>query len=215
MLCLCASPQLIPQALCRLDVAIGTIVRTYSLPKYAYSNTNIPPMEPPTTAATWRTPRSSRISLCMLPKCQYSNHSIRAQHVLDIVPYCGQREFRPISLLSRVSVFTCDWTCASVRAPKTVQTDDKEPRYVESSARPSHQWAPPVADVGTAGQGMTYNHSVVAIRGEPPPRTVCDRDIAEKDAGFESEGWDDCDLLIRYEGGKWVLGLCGCSLYGI
>ena len=68
MLCLCASPQLIPHALCLLDVASGTIVRTTSVPKYAYSNTSMPPIDPPTTAAICRTPKSSRTSLCMLER---------------------------------------------------------------------------------------------------------------------------------------------------
>lgn len=34
--------------------------QTYSLPSYAHSSACMPPIEPPTTAATWRTPRSFR-----------------------------------------------------------------------------------------------------------------------------------------------------------
>jgi len=62
---------------------------------------------------------------------------------------------------------------------------------------------------------MAYDHSVVAILGELSPGAVRDRYIVQYDSRLKGEGRYDGDLLIRYQGGKRVLGLAGGFLYGI
>ena len=92
MLCLCASPQLMHQAECRAEVAMGTIDRTYSGPKNAHSNTFMPPIDPPITIATCRTPRSSNNNLWILCLVRMIE-----RRILDIVTDRNERELRPIS----------------------------------------------------------------------------------------------------------------------
>ena len=136
-------------------------------------------------------------------------------HLLDIITYCGHGKLWTVSLLLRISIAIRDRTRTPVRAAQTVEADDKEPCEVERATIASHQRSPPVAHICAPGQGMADHQRVVPFRGEFPTRAIRYWDIVESGTGLESEGGDDSDLLVWYEGGERVLRLCGRFLYGI
>lgn len=182
MLWRCASPQLMPHALCWLEVANGTIVRTYSGPKKAYSKTNMPPMEPPTAAAICFTPRSSRTSLCMLERISTVQAVRHAISVLHVVSDRGQGKLWAIPLAVRISVNCCDRAGTAIWTTQAIETDNKEPRHVKGPSRATHQGSPPIRHISAPRQGMAYDKGIVPLRRQPSTRTVCDWDVAKSDA---------------------------------
>ena len=62
---------------------------------------------------------------------------------------------------------------------------------------------------------MTYDQRIIGVLAQLASRCVCDGYVLELDAGFEREGWNDCDLLFGHELRERVLILLGESLYGI
>ncbi len=114
-----------------------------------------------------------------------------------------------------VPIDTCHRTCGPIWASQAIQTDDEKPGHVEGTSCTTDQRTPPVTNVCAPRQCMAYDHSVVAILGELSPGAVRDRYIVQYDSGLKGEGRYDGDLLIRYQGGKRVLGLAGGFLYGI
>ena len=105
-----------------------------------------------------------------------------AAYILDIIPYRRQREFRAISFIIWIPVFTGNRTCTAIRTSQAVQAHDEEPRAVKCSTRPANQRAPPIAHIGTPGQGVADDHGIVPVRGQPAPGAICNGYIVQRDA---------------------------------
>ena len=142
---------------------MGTMLRTYCGPKYAYSRVSMPPMEPPITAAICFTPRSSRTILCMLQSVNVFSRTSVGYSALHIIPDGSQWEFRPISFSARVPINARNRARTSIWAPQAVETDYKESSGIECFARATHQWAPPIRNISAAGQSMTDDYGIVSF----------------------------------------------------
>lgn len=174
----------------------------------------MPPSEPPMTAATCFTPRSSRSSLCNLVCCQQWDKARLPRswgRLPNVISDGREREFWAISTLGRVAVLGSDGTGGPVWAAQAVQAYYEEAGRVEGAARTAEQRAPPVGHVGAAGEGMADDHDIVAVGRERASGGVCHGHIEEDHARFKRERGDDGNLLVRYEGRERVLGLRGDS----
>jgi hypothetical protein len=100
-----------------------------------------------------------------------------------------------------------DGTRCPVRAPKTVEANDEEPRRVECPPWTSQQRTPPVRNISTSRQGMANNHGIVPIRRQLTPCGICHGDVVQSHPRFKGKGGDNCYLLIRNKSRKWVLRL--------
>ena len=119
--------------------------------------------------------------------------------LLYVVANSGQWKFGSIIRLPILSnaIFRRDGASAAVRTTKAVNADDKESADVKCSAWTAEQRTPPVAHIRTTCEGVAYDHCVVGRRREAPVGLVCDGDILQYDAGFESEFWNDGYRLGR------------------
>lgn len=195
-------------------------------------------MEPPTTAATRRTPKSSSRSFCSLlfgvnvvlcqplflllsrvlrafDTAQHSTgqHSTTQLDSPDIIPHRRQRKFRSIPPARLVPVAPRDGTRGAIGATQTVDAHDEEARDVERAAAGAHEGAPPVSDVGAAGQGVADDERVVGGAGrQAAARRVGDGHVAQRHARLERKGRDQRNVLRRDQRGKGILGLADEAL---
>lgn len=125
----------------------------------------------------------------------------------DIVTDSREREFRTISATAAVTVLGSHRTGGAVWAAQAVHADDEEARDIKGPAIAAQQWTPPVTDVGTPCKSMTYNHGVVSLWREHPLGGICHGDVEKDMARLQSEGWDDCNFLVRDQTCERVLRL--------
>lgn len=125
----------------------------------------------------------------------------------DIVAYCGQWELGPVPASIDVAIPRSDGAGCAVWTAQAVHANDEEARHVEGSPIAAQEGTPPIAHIGTAGQGMAYHHGVVALRRQLAPSRVRHRDIVQGHARLEGEGGDDGDVLVWNQGHERVFGL--------
>lgn len=117
--------------------------------------------------------------------------------LLDVISNCSQRELRTVSPIARVTVFGRYWTSSAVWTTETIHTDDKEPRYIKSTPRTTYKGSPPVAHIGRASQCVADDHSIVLVRRQVTPCSICHRDIVQGHTRLKSERRDNDNLLVR------------------
>lgn len=135
--------------------------------------------------------------------------------LLDIVSDCGEWKLGAVSSTGRVSIFVGDGAGTAIGTSQAVETNDKKPGDIKGLTWASHQGTPPISDVGTAAEGMTYDEDIVFVLRQLTAGGVGDRYVDQGDAGFEGKGGDDGKVLFRDQLRKGVFWLGWSTLYGI
>lgn len=106
--------------------------------------------------------------------------SIVPSHSLHVVSDGSERKLWTVSAIRGIIVLAGNGARGPVRATQGVHAHDEESRRVEGPPGTAQQRTPPVRYVGTAGQGMADDHTVVAFGRQLAPRRVRDRHIVKR-----------------------------------